>query len=139
MRLAAFSMIAFAIAAGPAFAGPAADMAKAHIDAVAEGDLAGILTGYADTAALAWVGGPLDGTYASPAALRDVWTKFAHAQGPQALTVASITEAANPKGATVTADIALAGKATVKVRYVLVYRGDKLVNEIWQVNPNASY
>ncbi|MFG1351441.1 hypothetical protein [Xanthobacter autotrophicus] len=53
--------------------------------------------------------------------------------------MAALSEAANPKGATVTADVAFAGKSTVKVRYVLVYRDGKLIDEIWQVNPAAAY
>ncbi|ABS67904.1 hypothetical protein Xaut_2663 [Xanthobacter versatilis] len=38
-----------------------------------------------------------------------------------------------------TADVVFTGKNTVKVRYILLYRDGKLADEIWQVNPNASY
>lgn len=68
-----------------------------------------------------------------------MWSKFFTAQGPQKASIAVLSEAANPKGATVIADVAFAGKSTVKVRYVLVYRDGKLVDEIWQVNPAAAY
>ena len=30
------------------------------------------------------------------------------------------------------------GKNTIKVRYVLVYRGGKLVNETWQIDPKLA-
>ena len=49
-----------------------------------------------------------------------------------------MSEVANPKGATVTSDVTFAGKNTVKVRYVMVYRDGKLADEIWQVNPSAN-
>lgn len=135
----AVSAAALAIAASPAFAGPAEDMAKARIASIAKGDVAAVVGAYAPSATLHWVGGPLDGTYASPDKLKEVWTKFAGAQGDQKTTIAALSEAANPKGATVTADVVFTGKNTVKVRYILLYRDGKLADEIWQVNPNASY
>lgn len=123
----------------PALAGPASDMAKARIEAVAKGDVGTVLDAYGKDAALHWIGGPLDGTYSGAEKLKTVWTKFATAQGAQTATVASLSEAANSKGTTVTADVAFAGKNTVKVRYILVYRDGKLADEIWQVNPSAAY
>ena len=134
--LSAVTLIALA---SPALAGPAGDMAKARIDAVAKGDVATVTGEYADGASLHWIGGPLDGMYAGPEKLKTVWTMFTAAQGPQTATVAAVSEAMNPKGATVTADVTFAGKNTVKVRYVMVYRDGKLADEIWQVNPGATY
>ncbi|WP_237480743.1 hypothetical protein [Lichenibacterium dinghuense] len=55
---------ALAALATPALAGPAAEMAQAHIAAIAKGDVAAITASTAPNAALHWVGGPLDGTYA---------------------------------------------------------------------------
>lgn len=136
---AAPSAFVLALAVTPALAGAGEDMAKARIAAIAKGDVAAITAAYAPQAALHWIGGPLDGTYAAPAKLKEVWTKFTTAQGAQKATVAAVAEAANPKGSTVTADVVFAGKNAVKVRYVMVYRDGKLVDEIWQVNPNASY
>jgi hypothetical protein len=43
------------------------------------------------------------------------------------------------KGTTVTANVVFAGANTIKVRYALVYRDGKLVNEIWQIDPNLRY
>lgn len=139
MKTILLSTVALTLFTGAAFAGPAEDMAKARIDAIAKGDVAAITSAYADGTTLQWVGGPLDGKYAGADKLKEVWTKFTTAQGEQKATVAAITESANPKGATVTANVAFAGKNTVKVRYVMVYRDGKLADEIWQVDPNAAF
>ncbi|MFG1425667.1 nuclear transport factor 2 family protein [Roseixanthobacter glucoisosaccharinicivorans] len=128
-----------AASASSAMAGPAEDLAKTRIAAIASGDLASVTSAYAPAATLHWVGGPLDGTYGQADKIKEVWTKFFAAQGSQKATIATTTEAANPKGGTVTADVTFAGKNTVKVRYILLYRDGKLADEIWQVNPAASY
>lgn len=129
-----------AVASGSAaLAGPAEDLARSRIHAIAGGDIAAVTSAYGPAATLHWVGGPLDGTYSQPEKIRDIWSKFFAAQGTQKATVAAAAEAANPKGATVTADVTFAGKNTVKVRYVLLYRDGRLVDEIWQVNPSATY
>lgn len=141
IRLSTFAapLVLAAFCATAALAGPAEDLARSRIDAIASGDLAAVTSSYGPGATLHWVGGPLDGSYAVPDAIKQVWSKFFTAQGAQKASVAALSEAANPKGATVTADVAFAGKSTVKVRYVLVYRDGKLVDEIWQVNPAAAY
>ena len=126
-----------AIATGTAFAAPVDD-AKTHFQAIASGDLQVVMRAYADNAQLQWVGGPLDGSYTSPEALRGVWTKFTGSQGPLKLSVASIEEAANPKGATVSANVLFEGKAPIKVRYVLTFRDGKIVNEVWQIDPKLA-
>lgn len=137
MRL-AFAAAAV-LAATPALAGPAEDMSKSRIEAIAKGDVATVSSAYAEGATLHWVGGPLDGVYSGPEKLKTVWTKFSTAQSEQTAKVAAVTEAMNPKGATVTADVVFSGKNAVKVRYVMVWREGKLADEIWQVNPNAAY
>jgi len=141
MRLSTFaaSLLFIAASGSAALAGSAEDLARSRITAIAGGDLAVVSAAYGPGATLHWVGGPLDGTYSQPAKIKEVWSKFFAAQGAQKATIAAAVEAANPKGGTVTVDATFAGKNTVKVRYVLVYRGDKLVDEIWQVNPAATY
>ena len=134
---AAIAMLA--LSASASFAGTNQDLAQARISSIAAGDLRAVASGYAGSATLHWVGGPLDGTYSKPAAIKAIWTKFFHAQGNQAATIASTSEAASPKGSTVTTDVTFAGKSTVKDRYVLVSRDGKVTEEIWQVNPPASY
>lgn len=120
-----------------AWAGPADD-AQAHFKAIASGDVEGIMSQYADNAAFQWVGGPLDGAYQGADKIREVWSKFAKANGPMELTVAKVEESANPKGATVTANVEFKGKNAIKVRYALVYRDGKLVNEVWQIDPKLA-
>lgn len=129
--------LTFLMCTGAAFAGPAMDMAKTRIEAIAKGDVATITKDYGKDPSLAWIGGPLDGTYASEKAIAEVWTKFSTAQGEQTATVGEVWEAANPKGATVAANVVFAGKNKVPVLYIMTYRDGKLVDEIWQVNPPA--
>lgn len=120
-----------------AFAGPADD-ANAHFKAIAAGNVDQIMQGYADNAALQWVGGPLDGVYAGNDKIHEVWSKFSKANAPLEVTVAKLEESINPKGSTVTANVEFKGKAAIKVRYVLVYREGKLVNEVWQIDPKLA-
>lgn len=47
-------------------------------------------------------------------------------------------ENGNPAGTTVTADVVFQGKATIKVRYVMLFRDDKLIDEIWQIDPKLA-
>ena len=129
---------ALLLAAGAALAGPAGDNAQAHFRAIAAGQVETVLGQYADTATLEWVGGPLDGRYAGKTALGEVWGKFAKAQGELTVKVSNVQESANPKGATVTANVVFGGKNDIKVRYVLVYRDGKIVGEVWQIDPNLA-
>lgn len=131
---------AFALAtlfSGTAFAAPADD-ARTHFQAIGSGDLAVLMRGYADNAQLTWVGGPLDGSYAGADAIRGVWEKFTKSQGTLKVSIDKVEESANPKGATVTANVQFEGKQPIKVRYVLTYRDAKIVNETWQIDPKLS-
>ena len=120
--------------ASAALAGPAGDMAKAHIEAIAKGDTAAITAAYAPSATLHWVGGPLDGTYAGPK-IAATWAKFAKAQTGLKATVVNMTESMNPKGATILADVVFANDNKIPVRYVMMFRDGKLADEIWQIDP----
>ena len=102
-------------------------MAQRRIAAIAAGDTAAVMGSYADNAVLEWVGGPLDGRYAGQAAIGGVWGKFIAAQGPMQTRIGQVLESANPRGQTVVADVAFAGRMTVKVRYVMTYREGRLV------------
>lgn len=121
-----------------AVAGPAAEHAQTHFRAIAGGQVENLLGHYAESATLEWVGGPLDGRYAGKAALGEVWSKFAKAQGELQFKVSDVRENANPKGGTVTANVIFNGKNDIKVRYVLTYRDGKIVNEVWQIDPNLA-
>ena len=120
-----------------AHAGPAEDMAKAHIEAIAKGDTAAVTAAYASNATLHWVGGPLDGTYERDA-IAGVWTKFAKAQTGLKATVKDISESTNPKGATVVANVVFANAKKIPVRYVMLFRDGKLTDEIWQIDPSLA-
>lgn len=123
---------------GAAVAGPAADHAQNHFRAIAGGQIENLVGQYADGATLEWVGGPLDGRYASKAALNEVWAKFVKAQGDLQFKVSDLRESANPKGSTVTANVIFSGKNDIKVRHVLTYRDGKIVSEVWQIDPNLA-
>jgi len=120
-----------------AHAGPAED-ARAHFEAIAAGQLDALMAQYAPEATFQWVGGPLDGAYSGVERIREVWSKFVK-NGPYSVSVAKLEESANDKGATVTANVQFSGKTAVKVRYVLVFRGGKVVNAVWQVDPRLSF
>jgi ketosteroid isomerase-like protein len=128
---------AFTLISASALAG-AGDSAQSHFQAIAAGDLDKIMANYGNDAQFQWVGGPLDGTYKGTEAIRGVWGKFAKANAPLNAKVEQLTESANPKGSTITANVTFSGKNTIKVRYVLTYRDGKLVNEVWQIDPKLS-
>ena len=133
----AFAATALTLAARSAFAAPAHD-ARTRCPAIASGDTQIVMRAYADQAQLNWVGGPLDGTYATTDAIRGTWEKFGKAVGPLKLTIGSIEESANPKGSTVSANVVFEGKMPIKVRYVLTYREGKIVSETWQIDPKLN-
>ena len=127
--------LAFTLGAGSAIAGPAADQAQLHFKAIGADDTAELAKGYGENAQLNWIGGPLDGTYTGAEQIRGVWQKFSKAVGPTKVTVDKLEESANPKGATVTANVKFEGKQPIMVRYVLTYREGQLVSETWQIDP----
>ncbi len=134
----AIALFAFGLSSTLALAGPATDSAQAHINAIASGNVPSVLEQYQDGASLQWIGGPLDGTYSNKGDLTTVWGKFAKGQGMMTVKIENLMEYANPKGATVSADVFFTGSKTVPVHYVLSYRDGKLVSEIWQVAPSLA-
>lgn len=123
-----------ASACATVMAGPSNE-ATNHINAVAAGEVDNVMSGYGDNAVFQWVGGPLDGVYSNREAIRGVWNKFAKGNAPLTAKIEQLAESSNPKGSTVTANVIFSGKKTLKVRYVLVYREGRLVNEVWQIDP----
>ncbi|MCE1162833.1 MAG: nuclear transport factor 2 family protein [Thiomonas sp.] len=121
-----------------AYADTPTEAARTHIEAIAAGNVDAITASYGPDAMLEWVGGPLDGRYAAADTIKTTWTKFTKANGPLKAEIAHLQESANPKGATVTADVVFQGKAAIPVRYVLTYRDGKLVDEIWQIDPKLA-
>lgn len=137
MKQVLFAAAILAASIGSAFASPASD-AQTHFAAIGAGDMAVLMRPYADNAQLNWVGGPLDGAYAGTDNIRGTWEKFIKASGPLKVSIGSIEESANPKGGTVVANVLFEGKNMIKVRYVLTYRDNKLVNETWQIDPKLA-
>lgn len=131
------SVLSLALAA-PAVAGPAADLARAHIAAVESANVPEISGQYAPNAVFEWVGGPLDGTYRSAAEITGVWARFAGAQGKLKADVKDMKEYANPAGATVVASVVFHAKQPVPVLYTLTYRNGKLANAVWQIAPQVA-
>lgn len=136
-RTLAFAAIALTLAASGASAAPSDD-ARTHFQAIASGDTQVVMRGYAEQAQLNWVGGPLDGTYSTLDAIRSTWEKFGKAAGPLKLTIGQIEESANPKGATIAANVLFEGKMPIKVRYVLTFREGRIVSETWQIDPKLA-
>lgn len=120
----------------PAFASPIDDAAD-HFKAIGVGNIEQIMAQYADNTTFQWLGGPLDGAYSGADKVKEVWTKFTR-NGPFEVSVAKTEESTNDKGSTITSNVEFKGKNTIKVRYVLVYRAGKLVNEIWQIDPKLA-
>ena len=133
--LATLTAVAMAGIAATAQAETPVNLARQHLDAIAAGDVAKITSQYSGGSWLSWVGGPLDGTYVGPQQIGDVWGKFAKAQAPLKTTVGEMRESANPSGSTVTADVTFTGKTVIKARYVMLYRGGQLIDEVWQIDP----
>jgi len=114
-----------------------ADDATAHFKAIAAGNVDQIMMDYGATPTMQWVGGKLDGAYTGKDSIREVWSKFSK-NAPLEVSISKLEESANPNGATVTANIAFKGKLVSTVRYVLVYRDGKVVNEIYQIDPKLA-
>ena len=130
--------ILLAVTSATVVAAAPADDAKTHFQAIGSGDLTVLMRGYGDQAQFNWVGGPLDGTYSTPDAIRGVWEKFTKSQGTLKVSVDKLEESTNPKGATVSANVQFEGKQPIKVRYVLTFRDGKIVSETWQIDPKLT-
>lgn len=109
--------------------------ARAHFDAIASGDVTRVMAPYQSNARFEWVGGPLNGVYEGAGKIKEVWTKFAKANAPLKVEIGKIDVSGNPAGSTASANVEFVGKNTIKVRYVLVFRDDKISSEVWQIDP----
>lgn len=112
--------------------------AKAHLDAVAAGDIGTLMHDYAEDAYMDWIGGPLDGRYRGKVAIRTVWEKFIAANDgkPRPVKRSEIEAYANPKGVSLETSAEYGGKTPIKAWHVLVYRDGEMTTEIWQVAPS---
>jgi ketosteroid isomerase-like protein len=134
--VAAFAFVT--VLAQAAVAGPLDEArAQAHLQAVAAGDLDGLMRDYEEDAYMDWIGGPLDGRYRGKPAIKVVWQKFiaANAGPSRPAKLSKIDAHTNPKGATIQASAAYGGTTPVKVWHALTYRDGSLTTEIWQIAP----
>jgi ketosteroid isomerase-like protein len=122
-----------------AVAGPLDEAkARAHLDAIASGDLETLMRDYADDACMEWVGGPLDGRYRGKEQIRVVWQKFiAVNEGkPRPVRLSKPQAYSNPRGASIEAKASYDGKLPMKVWHVLTYREGELTTEVWHIAPS---
>lgn len=127
-----------AAAFSPLAAFGSAGDATTHFHAIARGDVQLLARQYADGVVFEWVGGPLDGTYVGAAKVAELWERFTKANPNLQVKVADLQESANPKGATVTANVLFSGGSLIKVRYVLTFRDGKITSETWQIDPKLT-
>lgn len=107
----------------------------AHWTQVANRDVQNLANEYANHAVIAWVGGPLNGTYKGLSAINGLWSKFASATAPMRFQVTSVSYDLSKTHPTVREDVKLmAGKKAIKVDSTLVYDKKKIMTEIWKVN-----
>lgn len=123
-----------AVMATAVHAGSIADMPRARIASIAKGDTAAVAGAYGDGAVLHRLGGLLDGIYEG-AEIKAVREEFAKVQPILTANVMDLSEALNPKGATVTANVVSSRKDKIPVSYDMMFREGKLTDEIWQVDP----
>ena len=111
--------------------------AKAHLQAIAAGDLDALMRDYPEDAYMDWVGGPLDGRYRGKAAIREVWKKFIANNGgkPRPARFGKLEAYSNPNGTTLAVPAEYGGEKPVNVWHALVYRDGELATEIWQIAP----
>jgi hypothetical protein len=120
------------VASLPALAGKLDEAkAKAHLEAIATGDLEAVMQDYSKDAFLEWVGGPHDGQYRGREAIRAMWKDFFLDRLRPAKLGELITHS-NPKGVSIATSVEYSGKRNVKVWHLFVYRDGVLAAEIWQ-------
>ncbi|WP_035054188.1 nuclear transport factor 2 family protein [Andreprevotia chitinilytica] len=132
-------LCALLLIAGQATAGPMDEAkGKAHLKAIAAGDLDALMRDYADDAYMDWVGGGLEGRYRGKAEIRAVWQKFIAANDgkPRPAKTGEIEVYGNPKGVSLEAKAEYGGKTPTKVWHLFVYREGVLTTEIWQIAPS---
>lgn len=108
--------------------------AKAHVEAIAAGDIEAVMRDYPKNAFMEWVGGPLDGQYRGRDAIRAVWKKYFAANDgkPRPAKFGEIEAYSSAKGASLETTVEYGGKVPMKVWHLFVYRDGVLVAEIWQ-------
>ncbi len=115
-------------------------LAQARWKAIAQGDLATVMSQYGDAPKLNWIGGPLNGEYQGKEKIQAVWGKFIKAQAPLKVQITNLRENADVRGTkTVNAAVTFSNaKTKIPVDYTLIYKpvADRyqVVEETWKIS-----
>jgi hypothetical protein len=127
------------VGANAASAGTDAVRAEAFFNAISGGNPETVSSFYADKAEFHWVGGPLAGIYKGKAQIKGVWEKFGSAAGQLTYKTLELSESNNGPVSTVTARVNFIGPKEVPVKFILMFKDGKIVNQIWQVDRGETY
>jgi hypothetical protein len=127
------------VGANSASAGTDAVRAEAFFNAISGGNADTVASFYADKAEFHWVGGPLAGIYKGKGQIKGVWEKFGQAAGKLDYKTLDLSESQNGPISTVTARVKFIGPKEVPVKFVLMFKDGKIVNQIWQVDKGEGY
>jgi hypothetical protein len=127
------------VGASGASAGTDAVRAEAFFNAISGGNADTVASFYAEKAEFHWVGGPLAGIYKGRGQIKGVWERFAQAAGKLDYRTLEVTESRNGPISTVTARVKFIGPKEVPVKFVLMFKDGKIVNQIWQVDRGEGY
>lgn len=113
----------------------AKSLVLAHWTQVANRNVQKLTGEYTKNAVVAWVGGPLNGTYQGHSAIDKLWSKFEKATSPMHFQVTAVTYDLSKAHPAVREDVKLtSGGKAIKVDSTLVYDNGKIMAEIWKVN-----
>lgn len=116
-----------------------ATVAQNHWSAIAQGDLTQVMSQYAESPTLQWVGGPLAGTYQGKDKIQAVWQKFIKAQAPLKTAITNVKNTTGAQGTnSVKALVTFSNaKTKIPVEYTLVYKSvagkDRITEETWKI------
>lgn len=117
----------------------AKSMVLKHWTAVANRNVQKLGNEYASDAVIAWVGGPLNGTYKGQKSIDNLWSKFANATSPMRFQVKQVSYDVSANRPAVNEDVVLsAGSKSIRVDSTLVYSNNKIVAEVWKVTRSDS-
>jgi ketosteroid isomerase-like protein len=114
-------------------------LAQNHWSAIAQGDLKKVMSQYADSPTLQWVGGPLAGEYQGKEKIQTVWQKFIKTQAPLETAITNVKSTTGEQGTeTVKALITFSNaKTKIPVDYTLVYQSVsgnyQITEETWKI------
>lgn len=114
-------------------------LAQNHWAAIAQGALTKVMSQYADSSTLQWVGGPLAGEYQGKEKIQTVWQKFIKTQAPLETAITNVKSTKGEQGAeTVKALITFSNaKTKIPVDYTLVYQSVsgnyQITQEVWKI------